>query len=60
VTRATAWVVDVAIPRLITDHVLAPLRQRVRNADDRLERTARRLTHHQSNRIPPNPDRDVR
>jgi hypothetical protein len=44
VTRLAAWVVDVAIPKLIPDRVTAPLRRRLRSMDDRLERTARRLT----------------
>jgi hypothetical protein len=57
ITRVASWLVDVAIPKLLPDHLTAPLRQRARNADDRLERTARRLTHRQVNRSPKNPDR---
>ena len=44
VTRVASWVVDVAVPKLIPDHVTARLRQRSRCADHRLERTAHRLT----------------
>lgn len=43
-TRVAVWVVYVAIPKLIPDHVTARFRRRVRNADDRLERTAHRFT----------------
>ena len=45
-TRMASWVVDVAVPKLIPDHVTAGFRQRVRGADERLERTAHRLTRH--------------
>ena len=44
VRRVAFWVVDVAIPKLIPDHVTARFRERVRSADERLERTAHRLT----------------
>ena len=60
VTRVGSWVVDVAIPKLIPDHVTAPLRKRARNADDRLERTAHRLTRHRFDAARTNPDRDAR
>jgi len=39
--------VNAAIPKLIPDRLIAPLRQRARDADDRLERTARRLVRQQ-------------
>ncbi len=55
-TRVALWLVNVAIPKLIPDHMTAPLRERARNADDRLERTARRLTRRQAKRVPKNPD----
>jgi hypothetical protein len=55
-TRVALWLVDVAIPKLIPDHLTAPLRERARNADDRLERTARRLTRRQVKRVPKNRD----
>jgi hypothetical protein len=54
-TRVATWLVNVAIPTLIPDHLIAPVRQRARNADDRLERTARRPMRHQGNRGPRNP-----
>jgi hypothetical protein len=38
------------------DHLIGWLRERARNADDRLERTARRLIRRQVNRGPTNPD----
>jgi hypothetical protein len=44
--RVAYWLVDVAVPKLLPDHVTAHLRRRLRSADDRLERTARRLTRH--------------
>jgi hypothetical protein len=59
VTRASAWAVDVAIPRLTRDRTAAHLRQRLRNADDALERTARRLARHKSDRVPIDRDRDT-
>ena len=59
-TRVALWLVDVAIPKLIPDHLTAPLRERARNADDRLERTARRLTRRPVNRVPNNPDERTR
>ena len=60
VTRVACWVVDVAIPKLIPDHVTARFRQRVRRADDRLERTAHRLTRHRFDADRTRPDRDGR
>jgi hypothetical protein len=59
-TRVASWLVNVAFPKLIPDHVTAPLRERARNADDRLERTALRLIRRQVNRGPPSPDRHTR
>jgi hypothetical protein len=58
--RLAAWVVDVAIPKLLPDHVVAPLRRRLRDADDRLERSARRLTHRDLGRLPTDPDAESR
>ena len=60
VTRMASWVVDVAIPKLIPDHVTARFRQRLRSADERLERTAHRLTRHRFDARRPNPARDAR
>jgi flavin-dependent dehydrogenase len=60
VTRMAAWVVDVAIPKLIPDHVTAHFRQRVRGADERLERTAHRLTRHRFDAARTKGDRDAR
>jgi hypothetical protein len=59
-TRVASWLVNVAIPKLIPDHLTAPMRERARNADDRLERTARRLIRRQVNRGPTNPDGHTR
>ena len=59
-TRVATWLVNVAIPKLIPDHVTAPLRERARDADDRLERTARRLVRRRVKRGPTNPDGPVR
>jgi hypothetical protein len=56
-TRMASWLVNVATPKLIPDHRTAPLRQRARDADARLERTARRLMRRRVNRGgPTNPD----
>ena len=55
-TRVVTWLVNVAIPTLIPDRLTAPLRERARDADDRLERAARRLTRRHVNRGPTNPD----
>ena len=58
--RVATWLVNVAIPKLIPDHLAAPLRERARTADDRLEGTARRLLRRQVNRGPTNPDGHTR
>jgi hypothetical protein len=55
-TRVASWLANVAIPKLIPDHLTAALRERARDADDRLERTARRLVRRQIKRGPTNPD----
>lgn len=55
-TRVASWLVNVATPKLIPDHLTAPLRERARDADDRLDRTARRLIRRRVNRGPSNPD----
>lgn len=47
--------VNVATPKLTPDHLTAALRQGARYADDRLERTARRLIRRQVNRVPTDP-----
>ena len=60
VTRAAYWVVDVAIPKLIPDRVTARFRQRLRSADQRLERKARRLTRHRFDADRTRLDRDAR
>jgi len=60
VTRVASWIVNVAIPKLMPDHLTAPLVERARNADDRLERTARWLIRRQGNRGPTNPDERTR
>jgi hypothetical protein len=59
VARVAAWVVDVAIPELIPDHVAARIRQRLREADDRLERTAHRVARHRFDAARTNLDRDA-
>jgi len=41
--RVVSWIVFVAVPKLMPDHLTAALWRRARNADDRLERTTRRL-----------------
>ena len=56
-TRATSWLVNVEIPKLIPDRLTAAIRQRTHNADDRLERAARRLVRDRVNRNPTTPDR---
>jgi hypothetical protein len=60
VTRLAYWVVDVAIPKLIPDRLTARFRRRLRGADDRLERTAHRLTRHRFDGARTNPDVDAR
>jgi hypothetical protein len=59
-TRVATWLVNVAIPKLIPDHLTAPVVEWARDADDRLERTARRLIRRKVNRGPTNPDRHTR
>jgi uncharacterized membrane protein len=59
VTRMASWVVDVAIPKLIPDHVTARFRRRLRSADERLEQTAHRLTRHRFDAARTNRDRDA-
>ena len=59
-TRVATWLVNVAIPKLIPDHLTAPLGERARDADDRLERTARRLIRRRVKRGPTNPDGHTR
>lgn len=58
VMRVASWVVDVAIPKLIPDDVTARLTRRVRSVDERLERTAGRLTRGRFGAVRRNPDRD--
>jgi hypothetical protein len=60
VTRVASWVVGVAIPKLIPDHVTARFRQRLRSADDQLQRTAHRFTRHRFDAARRNPDREAR
>ena len=60
VTRVASWVVDVAIPKLIPDHVTGRFRQRSRSADDRLERTAHRFTRRRLDATRTDHDRDAR
>jgi hypothetical protein len=59
-TRVASWLVNVEIPKLVPDHRTAPLRERARNADNRLERTARQLFRRRVNRSPTNPDGHTR
>jgi hypothetical protein len=56
ITRAATWLGNVAVPKLVPDRMTAPLRERVRDADDRLERTARRLIRRRVKRGATNPD----
>jgi hypothetical protein len=60
VARVAYWVVDVAVPNLIPDRVTARFRRRLRSADERLERTAHRLTRHRFGAARTNRDRDAR
>jgi hypothetical protein len=60
ITRVASWLVNVAIPKLIPDRLTAPLRERARNGDDRLERAAGRLMRRKVKRGPTNPDRHTR
>ena len=59
-TRLADWLVNLPTPRLIPDQLIAPLRRRARQSDDRLERAARRLTGRLVNRPPANPDKHTR
>jgi hypothetical protein len=58
--RLAVWVVDVAIPKLISDHAVAPLRRWLRRVDDRLERAARRLACREVSRAPAAHNRGTR
>jgi hypothetical protein len=60
ITRGTSWLVNVAVPKLLPDRRMASLRERARNADDRLERTARRVFRRQVSRRPANSGRHTR
>ena len=60
VRRMASWGVDVAIPKLIPDRVTARFRQRLRSADERLERTAHQLTRQRFDAARTRPDRDAR
>jgi len=60
VMRMASWVVDVAIPKLIPDHMTTRFRQRLRGADDRLERTAHRLARYRFGAARTNRDWDAR
>ena len=60
VTRVAYWMVDVAIPKLIPDRVTTRFRQRLRRADERLERTAHRFTRHRFDAARTRPGRDAR
>lgn len=59
VMRMASWVVDVAIPKLIPDDLTGRLRRRVRSVDERLERTAGRLTRRRFGAARRNPNRDA-
>jgi hypothetical protein len=56
ITRLGSWLVNAATPRLIADQLIAPIRPRTQQSDDRLKRAARRLI----NRPPANPDKHTR
>lgn len=60
VTRVASWVVDVAIAKLIPDHATARLRRRLRDSDDRLERTAHQFTRRRFDAARTDHDRDAR
>ena len=60
VKRFAYWLVDVAVPKLIPDHATTRFRQRLRSTDDRLERTAHRLTRHRFHAARRRPGRDAR
>jgi hypothetical protein len=59
-TRGATWLVNVAVPKPIPDHLTAPIREGARDADDRLERIARRIGHRQVKRDPTDPDGHAR
>jgi hypothetical protein len=60
-SRVASWLVNVATPKLIPDHLTVPLAERAPNADARPERTARRLMRHEVDRRgPTNPDGHTR
>ena len=59
-TRRARWIVDVGIPKLIPDHLTALPRDRAPSADNRLERTARRLIRRQVSRGSTNADEHTR
>jgi hypothetical protein len=59
-TRAASWLVNVGIPKLVPDRLTAPTRERTHNADDRLERAARRLIRGRVNRGPTKPGGQTR
>ena len=59
-TRVAARLLDVAIHKLAPDHLTASLRERARNADDRLERTAHRLIRRDGKRGSTDSDGDTR
>jgi hypothetical protein len=54
--RVASWLVNVATPKLMPERRTAPLRKRARNADARLERTARRLIRGPAKRGPTDHD----
>jgi hypothetical protein len=51
---------EVAIPKLIPDRLTGPLRARARDADDRLERSPRRLVRRGVKRGAADPDGHTR
>lgn len=59
-TRRARLIVNVGIPKLIADHLTARLRDRAPNADNRMERTARRLIRRQVSRGSTNADEHTR
>ena len=59
-TGVASWLVDVAIPELIPGHLTALPRERARDADDRLERTARGWSSRKVNRGPTSTGRRTR
>ena len=57
INRTASRLVNVGIPKLIPDRLTAPIRERTRNADDRLEETAQRLVRGGVDRASTKPDR---